>query len=493
MNRLSALRSLAAATVAATLALTGSTAVAAPTSPPARTQAGERASFIVTLRPGVDAAATAREWRGRGTAVTHVYTHALSGFAGRMGPELADQVRRDGRVARVERDTVVRATGTQSSPPWGLDRVDQRNRPLDGTYVYDHSGSGVTAYVIDTGVRATHVDFGGRVADGYTAIADGYGTSDCNGHGTHVAGTVAGATYGAAKEVVVVPVRVLGCDGSGTVSGVIAGIDWVTSHHPAGAAAVANMSLGGGASSSLDTAVRNSIADGVTYTVAAGNDDADACTRSPARVGEALTVAASTSSDARASFSNWGSCVDLFAPGASVTSSHHSSDTATATMSGTSMAAPHVAGIAAVHLSAAPTSDPATVSSTVLGGATSGVVSDAAGSPNLLAFSRVDADAPVATAPATPAAPTAAGGKRAISVSWTAPDDGGSPLTGYTVHVHAASNGTVVKTVTVSGSTTKTTVKGLTARTPYYATLQATNAVGSSSWSAPSNTVWTTR
>ena len=203
------------------------------------------------------------------------------------------------------------------------------------------------AYIIDTGIRTTHSQFGGRAISGYDAIDGALPAADCNGHGTHVAGTVGGSTYGVAKAVSLVAVRVLNCSGSGSTSGVIAGIDWVTGNHQAGQPAVANMSLGGGASSSLDTAVRNSIADGVTYALAAGNDNTNACNSSPARTAEALTVGSTTSSDARSSFSNYGTCVDIFAPGSSITSAWHTSDTATNTISGTSMAAPHVAGAAA--------------------------------------------------------------------------------------------------------------------------------------------------
>jgi len=491
------LRPLFGLTVTAVV-LGASPAGAAPSAGPAGAQGAERASFIVTLRPGADPAATAAEMRSRGAEIFQIYSHALSGFAARVGPDLADQLRGDSRVQQVERDGVVRASGTQTNPTWGLDRIDQRSRPLDSSYTYDNTGAGVTVYVIDSGVRATHVEFAGRVAPGYTAINDGNGTSDCNGHGTHVAGTVAAATYGASKAVTVVPVRVLDCTGSGTMSGVIAGLDWVTSHHTAGAPASANLSLGGGANSSLDTALRNSISDGVTYTVSAGNDNVDACTASPARVAEALTVAASTSTDARASYSNWGSCVDLFAPGSSISSTYSTSDTATATMSGTSMAAPHVAGIAALYLSGAPAASPNTVNTAITNGATTNVITDTAGTTNRLAYSRLTptgtiAVTPTATAPATPTAPTATGARRAIISTWTAPADGGSPITGYKVRVYRASDGSVVKTTTVSGSTLNTKVGGLAAGTAYYTKVQAINTIGTSAWSPQSNSATATR
>jgi subtilisin family serine protease len=482
---------LAALALAAILALPAA-AAASPSQRPASPTAGERPTFIVTLRPGTDAAATAAEWRGRGVEVSHVYRNAISGFAGRMGPETAEQVRRDGRVTGIERDSIVRHTGTQGSAPWGLDRIDQRLRPLDGSYTYDSTASGIPVYVIDTGVRATHTDFGGRIGAGYTAIADGRGTDDCHGHGTHVAGTVAGSTWGVAKAATIHPVRVLACDGSGTVSGIVAALDWIIARHASGTPAVANMSLGGGASSTLDNAVGNTVADGVTVVVAAGNDGGDACTKSPARVAAALTVASSTSSDARSSFSNWGSCVDLFAPGSSIKSAYHSSDTATATMSGTSMAAPHVAGVAALYLAGTPSATPATVHAAVNDGATSGVITDTSGSPNRLAFSRlvpVEAPSPpAATAPDAPATPKASAAKRAIKVAWTAPSDGGSTITGYTVRAHRT-DGTVAKTVTVSGTTTSTNVTGLSGGVSYYATVAATNAIGTSAWSPASNTV----
>jgi subtilisin family serine protease len=281
----------------------------------------------------------------------------------------------------VEQDSVVSLAATQSGATWGLDRVDQRNLPLSGTYTYNTTASNVTAYVIDTGIQTSHPQFGGRAAASYDAV--GGNGQDCNGHGTHVAGTIGSSTYGLAKGVRLRAVRVLDCNGSGSNSGVIAGVDWVTSNHAANS--VANMSLGGSASSALDTAVRRSISSGVTYALAAGNSNANACNSSPSRVTEAITVGATTSSDARASFSNYGSCLDIFAPGASITSTWTGSGTNT--ISGTSMASPHVAGAAALYLGLHPGASPATVRNALVGTATAGVVgSPGSGSPNLLLY-----------------------------------------------------------------------------------------------------------
>jgi subtilisin family serine protease len=328
-------------------------------------------TYIVSLAPGSVADPVAQLAATRlGASVDHVYTAALTGFAVTLPTTEAARLTGLPGVAAVEPDRPVRLTTTESEAPWDLDRVDQRALPLSSSYSYTATGAGVTAYVIDTGIRFSHTDFGGRAVSGYDAI-DGGTADDCNGHGTHVAGTVGGRRYGVAKGVRLVAVRVLDCAGGGTTAGVIAGIDWVTAHHVAGAPAVANLSLGGAGSTAIDQAVQRSIASGVTYAVAAGNGDAagnplDACTSSPARVAAALTVGATDATDAPASFSNYGSCVDLFAPGVDVTSDWETSDTAANTLSGTSMATPHVAGVAALYLQSHPTASPATVSSAVL-------------------------------------------------------------------------------------------------------------------------------
>jgi len=296
--------------------------------------------------------------------VKHVYANALRGFSAEMTEADAIALSNDPRVRFVEEDSIMEILTTQTNPPWGLDRIDESALPLSGTYSYTASGSGVNAYIIDTGIRTTHTQFGGRASVAFDAVGDGQNGRDCNGHGTHVSGTVGGSTYGVAKSVQLFAVRVLNCSGSGKTSGVIAGVDWVTAHHVS--PAVANMSLGGGVSTTLDTAVKNSIASGVTYAIAAGNSNSNANGFSPARVSEAITVGSSTMTDARSSFSNFGSVVDIFAPGSAITSAWATSDTATNTISGTSMATPHVTGVAARYLQNNRTASPATVRNAIV-------------------------------------------------------------------------------------------------------------------------------
>jgi aqualysin 1 len=332
-----------------------------------------------------------------GAQVHFVYGSAIRGFSATIPDAALQRVLSDPDVAWVERDQEVSLSGgdgadTQEGAIWGLDRIDQRGTSLDRKYTYDANGAGVRAYVIDTGIRRTHVDFGNRVTlDGFTAINDSRGTDDCNGHGTHVAGTIGGALHGVAKAVTLVPVRVLNCRGSGTWSGVIAGIDWVASEKQKESLKdvpmVANLSLGGAASSTVDAALSKTIDMGVTVAVAAGNSGADACNYSPARVKEALTVGATDAGDQRASWSNFGRCVDVFAPGVSITSAWHRNDSSTNTISGTSMAAPHVAGVAALILGGDPAASPAAVVTALLGRASPEMVGGSNGSSNLLLFS----------------------------------------------------------------------------------------------------------
>jgi len=318
--------------------------------------------------------------------VSHVYGTALHGFAAAMTATQARRLAAHPAVEYVAQDLRVRASEEQWNPPsWGQDRVDQGNLPMDGRYVFDTRASNVHVYVIDTGIRTSHSDFGGRASWAVNTTGDGI-DSDCNGHGTHVAGTIGGDHHGLAKGVWLHAVKVLTCGGSGSFAGVIAGVDWVTNNKSI--PAVANMSLGGGAYGPVDDAIRSSIASGVTYAVAAGNSNADACGFSPARVGEALTVAASTSGDSKASFSNWGGCVDLFAPGQGITSTWNGSDSDTRTLDGTSMASPHVAGAAALYLADNPWASGYSVHDYVVGNSSLDRIGGTSGSPNRLLFSR---------------------------------------------------------------------------------------------------------
>jgi len=372
--------------VAATTAATVTPAQAAPATGQIRlagTADAVPGSYIVVLKNGTVTTKSAGLARTYGGKVKQTFGTVVNGFEATISEASAKRLAADPSVAYVEQNQKVSLFATQANATWGLDRIDQRARPLSTTYTYSTTASNVTAYIIDTGILYSHSDFGGRASFGYDAV--GSGGVDCNGHGTHVAGTVGGNTYGVAKAVKLVGVRVLSCSGSGTTAGVIAGVNWVTQN--AVKPAVANMSLGGGASTTLDNAVASSISSGVTYALAAGNSTANACNSSPARVASAITVGATTSTDAKASYSNYGTCLDIFAPGSSITSDWYTSTTATNTISGTSMASPHVAGAAALVLATNTAFTPAQVRDRLVSNSTPNVVtSPGTGSPNRLLF-----------------------------------------------------------------------------------------------------------
>ncbi|MCP4491829.1 MAG: S8 family peptidase [Gammaproteobacteria bacterium] len=319
-----------------------------------------------------------------------VYEHALKGFSAQLTPEAATYLSNEPEIDYVIPDQTTELHAVQVSPPaWGLDRIDQENLPLDQSYEYLTDGTAVHAYIIDTGIRANHNEFTGRIGNAYDAMDNDNNPVDCNGHGTHVAGTVAGTNYGVAKNVVIHPVRVFGCGSGGSFSDTIGGINWILANLQL--PAVANMSLGGGAYAPVDTAVNNLINAGVTTVISAGNDyGGNACNKSPARVQNAITVASSTISDQRSSFSNIGSCVDIIAPGSSIRSAWYTTNTATAVLNGTSMSAPHVAGVVALYLEENTASTPAQVSNVITANATENRISNAgAGTPNRLLFSQL--------------------------------------------------------------------------------------------------------
>lgn len=438
-------------------------------------------AYIVVFRDEVinieeEAATMARSMGG--AKPEHVYRHTIKGFSVRVPAAAIQGLLKNPKVKYIEQDQEVKATNTQTGATWGLDRVDQRNLPLNGTYTYSTNGATVDAYIFDTGIRTDHTEFTGRSVSGYDAF--GGTTNDGNGHGTHVAGTVGGTIYGIAKSIRLIAVRVLDNAGSGTTSGVIAGVDWAVAHHAAGKPAVGNMSLGGGASTATDDAVKRAVADGIVMVVAAGNSNANAANYSPARVPEAITVGATTSTDARASYSNFGSILDIFAPGSSITSAWHTSSTATNTISGTSMACPHVAGVAALYLEANPGATPAQVEQALKAAATPNLVTSAGtGSPNLLLYYGSGGAAEPTPPPAAPVLVSPANNATGISassaaVTWSV----AAGATSYIVELFNAPTATTpIQTRTVVSGTT-TSFTGLAGTTTYYWRVTAANSGG---------------
>lgn len=449
---------------------------------------GNKLNYIVRFNEAADFGQEMAALKSGKSKVKKEFTHVFKGALVAMTDKQKAAFAKRASVASITEDAEVTATETQISPAsWGIDRIDQTSLPLSSSYSFGSTGLGVDIYVVDTGILSSHTEFNGRVRTGFSSISDVYGTEDCNGHGTHVSSTAAGTKFGVAKAANITPVRVLGCDGSGSISGVIAGLDWIAANHVAGTPAVVNMSLGGGANSSLDTAVNSLINRGITVVVAAGNSKADACTSSPSRVPGAITVAATTNTDTFASYSNFGPCVDLAAPGSSITGAWFTGASDAAVLSGTSMASPHVAGVVAVLLSGG-FQQPNIVSLALTDAATKGsIASLPTGTVNALLYANpAGITVPAAKAPLAATSVSAVAGRRQATVSWVQADNAATPLTSQTVRVWAGGN--VVGSAKVSAGATSVVLR-LRAGVSYSFTVVANSATASSVDSPISNVV----
>jgi len=472
-------------TVGLMLLAAAALAPVASADPPGHPKDAAVKTYIIKTKTSVAARGLAVDVDAAGGQIKNRYKRVYPGFSAELTEGQARDLKRDPQVESIIADGVVHSTTTQTTPTWGLDRIDQRATAGNGTYRYITTGAGVTAYIVDTGLRISHNEFGERAASGYDFVDGDANASDCNGHGTHVAGTVGGSTYGVAKGVSLVGVRVLDCAGSGFASDVIAGIDWVTTHHSG--PSVLSMSLGGGAFAPLDQAVAAASAAGVTVVVAAGNDDQNACNSSPARAASAITVGATDDSDARAWFSNWGSCVDLFAPGVDVLSSWSTSDSATNTISGTSMATPHVTGIASRYLQRHPTATPSQVTAAVKAAATRGKVGDPQGSANLMSYAAPSLELPGKTVIKTAVAGSTSDTLVSVTAKWAKPTSGGAPAKYYVTAIRKSDG--AKKTVIVSSSVFSKKITGLKKNYSYTIRVYAQNATGNGVNSSVSNSV----
>lgn len=446
-------------------------------------------AYIVVLNDDVNETEVDREsdriCKQRNAKKNRSFKYALKGFSVNLSAVEIEEVRKNPRVKYIEQDQIVTVVTTQSPATWGLDRLDQPALPLNGSYTYDKNGSTVDAYIFDTGIKLDHAEFTGRLITGYNSVTIGASPNDGNGHGTHVAGTVGGTKYGVAKGIKLIAVKVLGDNGSGSNSGVIAGVDWAVGHHVVDKPAVGNMSLGGGASPASDDAVRRAINDGIVMCVAAGNSNVDAINSSPARTPEAITVGSTTSSDARSSFSNFGSVVDIFAPGSAITSAWFTSSTATNTISGTSMACPHVAGVAALYLENNLGTTTAQIEAALKSNAIVGLITGiSAGTANRLLQTIFTPLPPPTVAPAVPVQVSPANAATGVSLTASLSWNPAATAASYAVQVSIDPNfGTTVINRSAL-TTTSSALSRLTNGTVYYWRVNATNAAGTSAWSA---------
>lgn len=445
-------------------------------------------NYVVIYKKGYSSDGEYKKREREGKRMTGKFTNVINGFSTNLTDTEFNSVKNDSNVLLVEEVKIFKTQETQQMPGWGLDRIDQRKLPLDNLYNFVGGSSQVDAYVIDTGINTSNLDFQGRIKGGFSAINDGNGFNDCNGHGTHVAGIIGGTKYGVNKNVNLIPVRVLDCQGSGTTTSILQGIDYILQNKSSVNPSVVNMSLGGGVSAALDQGVSNLISSNIMVVVAAGNSNADSCNFSPSRVTNALTIAASDSSDTRASFSNYGKCVDTYAPGVSITSDWINGSTTSAVLSGTSMATPFVTGAVSLLLSKESKLTPAEIHSRVVGNASSNtILNNVQGTPSSLLYSDLTTPVATVTKPQAPSNLSATPGNKSAKLTWTLNSNGGSSISSVKVYLYESNRykGYII----LQGSLTSTTITGLKSGVYYYFYLSAINSIGESSLSNVSKTI----